>query len=66
MLLKRTFNITEAAMLIGVSRPTIYAAINAGTLKAWKPVPNGDMRVNYDDLQVWSNGALPKWENVVP
>ncbi len=49
----RAMTITDVAMRSGYARPSIYRAIKAGTLKAFRPYPGGRLRI--------TQGAFSRW-----
>ena len=55
--LKTSVTVGKAATLLGLSKPTLYAAIKEGSLKAWRPWARGDLRINLDELYRWAGNA---------
>jgi excisionase family DNA binding protein len=51
---KPHLTITEAAKAIGVSRPTLYKAIETGSLRAWRTWSRGNLRIKREELDAWT------------
>jgi len=58
---QRSFTVSEAARIVGVTKPVIYRAIEEGRLITWRPWSKGDQRINIDELNRWAAGiAKPR------
>ena len=47
------YSVPDAAKASGYKAPTLYIAIKAGELKAFRVTPKGDLRVLKEDLIAW-------------
>jgi excisionase family DNA binding protein len=52
----RALTITEAANRAGVSRPTLYRAIESATLRVFTPHPTARQRITEGELARWMGG----------
>ena len=46
--------LSEAARMVGVSKPVIYRAVKEGTIKTFRPWAKGDRRVALQELYRWA------------
>lgn len=61
--ISKCLTITAAAEEVGVSRQTLYRAIDAGVLIAEPLYPGGAPKIREKDLRVWIDGRDSEDEN---